>query len=240
MRKPRCALVFLFVACGSIASLAGAQQYPAAEGYVGFTLVNNAYGTDRHNSPGVQLSLGYNTSRYLRLAADFSAESHTTNILWTNGERARANDYQLLFGPEFVFRRGPDLTPFVRGFAGAAWRHYAIPSGNWICSAFSCYEDHFDLARESGFASGVGAGLDWHLWQRASIRLVQFDWVRTHLSRDNASYSPARGQLPVVKGWQDNYRFSCGVTFHFGAKGYPMNSLTRRQGASPIELEHAR
>lgn len=237
MKRPRCALVFLpvflFVACGSLVPLARAQQYPAAEGYLGFTLVNNEYGTDRHNSPGVQLSLGYNASRYMRVAADFSTESHSTNILWTNGEKAQANDYQLLLGPEITFRRGTEFTPFVRGVAGAAWRHYAVPSGNWICSAFSCYEDHFDLARESGFASGVGVGLDWHLWPRASIRLMQFDWFRTHLSRDNANYSPARGQLPISKGWQDNYRFSCGVTFRFGAKGYPLNSLARRQAASP-------
>lgn len=237
MTRPRCALVFLnvflFVACGSLLPLARAQQYPAAEGYLGFTVVNNEFGADRHNSPGVQLGFGYNAFRNLRLAVDFGAQTHSTDIFWANGERARANDYQLLFGPEFAIRRGPEFTPFVRGFAGAAWRHYAVPSGNWICSAFSCYEDHFDLARESGFATGAGAGLDWHRWQRASLRLVQFDWVRTNLSRDSVNYLPAQGQLPIVKGWQDNYRFSCGVTFRFGVKGYPPNSLARQQATSP-------
>jgi hypothetical protein len=56
-----------------------------------FTAVKNEFGTDRHNSPGVQLGFGYNTSRYLRLAADFGAQTHSTDIFWANGERARAN-----------------------------------------------------------------------------------------------------------------------------------------------------
>jgi len=48
---------------------------------------------------------------------------------------------------------------------------------------------------------------------------VQFDWIRTHLSRDNAGYSTIQGQLPTLTGWQDNYRFSCGITFRWGEKG---------------------
>src|SRR5574337_1226971 len=81
-----------------------AQAYPAAEGYVGFTVFNNEYGTERHNSPGVHASFGYNVLRNLRLLADFGAEYHNTNIVWTNGKSASANDYQLLFGPELTIR----------------------------------------------------------------------------------------------------------------------------------------
>jgi len=204
--------------------LGRAQQYPLAEGYLGFAVLNNEYGTDRHNSPGVQLSFGYNAARNLRLVADFAAESHQTDIVWTNGKQARANDYQLLFGPELTIRKSPKVTPFVHGLVGVAFRHYAVPNGNWICTGYpfySCYQDHFDLAKETGFATGVGGGLDWHIRPNISVRMVQFDWVRTHLSRDNANFSPAQGQLPTLTGWQDNYRFSCGVTFRFGLKGAP-------------------
>lgn len=205
-----------------------AQQYPVGEGFLGFTVLNNEYGTDRHNSPGIQFSFGYNAARYLRLAADFSAETHSTDIIWTNGRRADADDYQLLFGPEFTMRRSPILTPFVHGLAGAAWRNYAVPSGNWFCDGLTCYEDHFSIAKESGFATGAGGGLDWHIWSRAWLRLAQFDWVRTKLSRDNPAFSPAQGQFPVLKGWQDNYRFSCGVTFGFGQKGIPARNAASR------------
>lgn len=201
---------------------AQAQQYPVAESYVGFTVLNNEYGTDRHNSPGAQLSFGYNVARNLRLVTDFGAQSHRTDIVWTNGKQARANDYQLLFGPELAIRNSPRVTPFVHGLVGVAFRHYAVPNGDWICTGYptySCYQDHFDLAQETGFASGVGGGLDWHTHPTISVRLVQFDWIRSNLSRDNVDFSPAQGQLPILKGWQDNYRFSCGVTFRFGQKG---------------------
>lgn len=196
-----------------------AQTYPVAEGYLGFTMLNNEYGTARHNSPGVIFSFGYNATRNLRLVADFGAEWHSTNIVWTNGRNATANDYQLLFGPELTIRQSPSVTPFVHGLAGMAFRNYAVPSGNWICNGYTCYEDTFGVALETGFATGVGGGIDWHLHPILSLRVVQFDWIRTHLSRDNASYSPIQGQLPTLTGWQDNYRFSCGITFRWGERG---------------------
>jgi opacity protein-like surface antigen len=201
------------------APMAQAQQYPVAEGYIGFTVLNNEYGTDRHNSPGIHLGFGYNAARYLRLVADFGAQNHSTNIVWTNGRRAQADDYQLLFGPELAIRKSPKATPFVHGLVGVAFRYYAVPTGNWICTPSSCYQDRFDIARENGFASAVGGGVDWHVHPTISVRLVQFDWIRTKLSRDNVDFSPVQGELPILKGWQDNYRFSCGVTFRFGQKG---------------------
>jgi hypothetical protein len=199
--------------------LVSAQTYPVAEGYIGFTVLNNEYGTDRHNSPGVHFGFGYNALPNLRLVADFGAEMHDTNIVWTNGRKASAEDYQLLFGPEVTIRKTPKLTPFVHGLVGVAFRSYAVPSGNWTCSVYSCYENSFSVAKDTGLATGVGGGIDWHLRPVLSLRLVQFDWIRTHLSRDNPRFSPAQGQLPILSGWQDNYRFSCGIILRFGAKG---------------------
>ncbi|MGB9073062.1 MAG: hypothetical protein WCC22_10375 [Terriglobales bacterium] len=218
----RSLLIAALLSIALTVSIAQAQLYPAAEGYIGFTMLNNEYGTDRHNSPGVQLSFGYNAMRNLRLVADFGAEIHDTNIVWTNGRKADADDYQLLFGPELTLRTSPKVTPFVHGLVGVAFRHYAVPTGNWTCSPlppYNCYQDHFDIAQETGFASGVGGGLDWHVTPTVSVRMVQFDWIRSDLSRDNVNYSPAQGELPVLKGWQNNYRFSCGITFRFGEKG---------------------
>jgi hypothetical protein len=210
---------FLLTSVFVCATLAHSQTYPAAEGYIGFTMLNNEYGADRQNSPGVQLGFGYNLMRNLRLVADFGAETHDTNIVWTNGKKASADSYQLLFGPELTLRNSPKVTPFVHGLVGVAFRNYAVPTGNWMCSGYSCYETSFSIARETGFASGVGGGIDWHFHPIMSFRVVQFDWVRTHLSSDNAAFSPIHGQLPTLSGWQDNYRFSCGLIFRFGEKG---------------------
>ena len=216
MRPAVCLIVCLF---GLFPRLAHSQAFPVAEGYIGFTVLNNEYGTDRQNSPGVQLGFGYNVVPNLRLVADFGAQTHSTNIVWTNGRQASADSYQLLFGPELTLRNSPAVTPFVHGLAGVAFRNYAVPTGNWVCTGYSCYETSFSIARETGFASAVGAGIDWHFHSIMSYRVVQFDWIRTNLSRDNQSFSPLQGQLPTLSGWQNNYRFSCGLIFRFGQKG---------------------
>jgi len=196
-----------------------AQEHPAIEGYVGFTEINNEYGTDRQNSPGLQMSFGYNLKRQLRLVTDFGFETHSTDLYWYSGRRAQANMYQFLVGPELTFRQKPRFTPYVHMLAGAAWRHYAVPNGEWICTGYGCTEGHFDLAQEAGFASAVGGGFDWHVWRLTSVRVVQFDWISTNLSRNSGYLTPAQGQLPTLQSWQNNYRLSSGVVFRFGSKG---------------------
>ena len=199
-----------------------AQVYPAGEGYMGFSLYNNEYGIIRHNSPGLQFDLGYNAARYLRLVGDFGAQFHSTSIVWTNGKKAEADSYQVLFGPELRARNRTRLTPFVHGLAGVGLRSYVVPTGNWICTGSfipNCYHETFSVARDVGFAWAAGGGLEWSVHPNVSVRLIQFDFVRTKLSRDNLGFSPAQGQFPNLNGWQDNYRFSFGITFRFGAKG---------------------
>jgi hypothetical protein len=200
-----------------------AQVFPEAEGYLGFSLYNNEYGTSRHNSPGIQFNLGYNVTRSLAIVGDFGAQFHSTNIVWTNGKSAEADSYQFLFGPELRLRNRSKLTPFAHTLAGAALRNYAVPSGNWICSGFppDCYQTTFSIARDFGFAWSVGGGLDLQVHPGIALRVIQFDWIRTHLSRDNNNFSPQQGSLPVLGGWQDNCRLSAGITFRLGEKGLP-------------------
>jgi hypothetical protein len=199
-----------------------AQVYPLGEAYMGFSLYNNEYGTTRHNSPGLQFDVGYNAARYLRLVGNFGAQFHSTPIVWTNGKKAEADSYQVLFGPELRMRNRTRLTPFVHGLAGVAVRSYVVPTGNWICSGpflLDCYQETFSAAHEVGFAWAAGGGLEWSVHPNISVRLIQFDFVRTKLSRDNLNFSPVQGQFPTLNGWQDNYRFSFGITFRFGERG---------------------
>jgi hypothetical protein len=100
-----------------------------------------------------------------------------------------------------------------------AFRSYAVPTGNWVCDLYSCYETSFSVARDTGFESAVGGGVEWNFHQVLAFRIAQLDWIHTHLSRDNRNFSPMQAQLPTLQGWQSNYRFSCGITFRFGSKG---------------------
>lgn len=197
------------------------QTYPAIESYLGFSLYNNEYGASRYNSPGLQFNFGYNVTRNLQLLGDFGAQFHSTDIVWSNGKKAEADSYQFLFGPELKIRNRSKSTPFAHVLVGGALRNYAVPSGKWICTGFpaDCYETSFSVARDSGFAWSIGGGVDWQLRRGISLRIVQFDWVRSDLSRDNKNFSPQQGSLPILSGWQDNYRFSAGITFWFGERG---------------------
>ena len=221
LRVEHLAVGIFLLGAGICVSTACAQAYPLGEGYMGFSLYNNEYGTIRHKSPGLQFDMGYNAARYLRLVGDFGAQFHSTPIVWTNGKKAEADSYQVLFGPELRARNRTRLTPFVHGLAGVALRSYVVPTGNWICSGplfLNCYQETFSAAREVGFAWAAGGGLEWAVHPNVSVRLIQFDFVRTKLSRDNLNFSPVQGQFPTLNGWQDNYRFSFGITFRFGEK----------------------
>jgi hypothetical protein len=200
-----------------------AQVFPEAEGNLGFSLYDNEYGTSRHNSPGIQFNLGYNVARNLAILGDFGAQFHSTSIVWTNGKKAEADSYQFLFGPELRLRNRSTLTPFTHALAGAALRNYAVPSGNCVCSGFppDCYQTSFSVAHDFGFAWSIGAGMDLQVHPRIAVRIVQFDWIRTHLNRDNNDFSPQKGSLPILGGWQDNYRISAGITFRLGERGLP-------------------
>jgi len=212
--KPLVVVISLFCV-----PFAFSQTYPVAEFSMSFTVLNNEYGADRQNSPGVQFGFGYNLLRNLRLVGDFGAETHNTRIVWTNGRSADADSSQMLVGPEFTIRNSEKVTPFFHGLVGVAIRNYAVPTGQWECSFDSCYETSFTVAKEYGFASAVGAGVDWHVHPMISFRVVQFDWLRTHLSRDNLAFSPIQSQLPTLNGGQNNYRFSTGLVMRFGEKG---------------------
>lgn len=100
-----------------------------------------------------------------------------------------------------------------------ALRSYAVPTGDWVRDLYSCYKTSFSVARDTGFESAVGGGVEWNFHQVLAFRIAQLDWIHIHLSRDNRNFYPIQAQLPALQGRQSNYRFSCGITFRFGSKG---------------------
>lgn len=218
-------ITLLITASFLVAVPASAQfkpaTYPAIETYVGFSANNNEYGTDRHNSFGFQLTGGYNPHRNIRLIGDFAAQYHGTDIGWTvNDHKATLREYQFLVGPEFAIRTRSRATPFLRSMVGFAYRNYAIPSNEWEYNPESGWTPvNFSLASDLGFAAAFGGGVDVDIHPNLAFRVVQFDYVRTHLSRNSLNWEPVQGQLPIVTGWQNNYRFSCGIVLKLGERG---------------------
>lgn len=183
---------------------------PASEPFLGFSANNHEYGSDRHNSFGVQLSAGYNLHRFVRLVADFATQYHGSDIRWNvNNHKADLKEYPFLIGSEFPIRNRTKTTPFFRAMIGVAGRDYAMPTDdweyNWASGTWSPTD--FTLASDLGFAASLGGGIDLDLNPMMSFGVVQFDSLRTHLSRDKVNWQPVQGQLPVVTGWQNDDRF---------------------------------
>lgn len=211
-------LMLLFVAPPALS-----QAYPAMETFLGFSLNNNEYGTQRNNSPGVHISMGFNPRRSLRLLGDFAMQYHDSNIIWWNNEKARVEDFQLLFGPELVFRQNQKVTPFLHALAGVASRNYAVPTDVWEYDPFTggYYPKSYSIDRDWGFAAGVGGGLDVNLGGMFALRVAQFDYLPTHITHEDPFYMPPQGSFPVTQGWQHNYRVATGIIFRFGQRGLP-------------------
>lgn len=210
------ALMLLFFAPTALS-----QDYPTVEGFLGFSLSNNEYGATRNNSPGVHLSLGLNARRNLRVVGDFAIQYHDSNILWWNNQKARVEDFQLLFGPELVFRQHERWAPFVHALAGVASRNYAVPTGAWDYDPFTGLytPKNYSIARDWGFAAGAGGGLDVNLSRMLALRVGQFDYIPTHLRHKDPFYMPPQGTFPITQGWQHNYRVAAGIVFKVGGSG---------------------
>ncbi len=227
-RHAVCLIAALIVAFVGAPALR-AQDYPIVDAYVSFAVANTDYGSSRFNSPGLQLSIGYNPHTFVRLTGEFSANFHSTDLVWQNPfdfrqQTMKLHDYRLLFGPEFVFRNRSRVTPFVRAMAGYAIRHYNVGTGIIECSYTSwyqqdCEEKQQTVVGESGFAAQFGGGLDISLHPVVSLRAVQFDYIRTNRSRDATPLVPDPSILPSLAKWQSEYRFAVGIVFNIPPSG---------------------
>ena len=118
----------------------------------------------------------------LALVADFDGTSGSFQ-----GANTHLNTY--LFGPQFRVP-GP-ISLFVHALAGDA--HESIHSGISSAGVVTSGPTH------SAFGSALGGGLDTHLLPFLSLRLIQIDYLFTHLNSTR----------------QNQPRISAGLVVHF-------------------------
>lgn len=211
----RLALVFVLVFA---ATLAVAQQpTPVFDIFGGFSLNRTSMGPENRTAPGFDVSVGYNPFRMLRLTGSIAGQYHGTDISLFDQE-VKANNYQLLFGPELVFRNESKVTPFVRGMFGWATRRYTYPTGRLDCTGFSCTEERTTLLSDSGLALAAGGGVDVAVWDSLHLRVAQFDFLRTRMGRQDSEYDIDPADFPTLTRWQSHYRFATGVVLRWGEK----------------------
>jgi hypothetical protein len=71
---------------------------------------------------------------------------------------------------------------------------------------------------DSGLALAPGAGLDIAVTPMVSIRAIQFDYIRTHMDRNQPDILIDPAVFPPLTSWQKNYRFATGVVLRFGER----------------------
>ncbi len=204
-------LLAVLPAHAQVARYPALEHYPVFEGFLGTSVSNNDFGGVRYAMPGWHISFALNPSRKVRVVADFAGQYRHTNIQSTTStDKVRLEEDQLLFGPEFVWRKSRRATPFVHTLAGVAGRHYYTPSGDPLFPRNVLEVDY-------GFASALGGGADVTLSRRWALRALQFDYVLTHLSHQEPQYSGI--PLPTLGTWQHNYRLAFGVVLRLGTRG---------------------
>jgi opacity protein-like surface antigen len=124
---------------------------------------------------------------YLGLVADAGVE-HTGNV---NGAGYGLTLTTATFGPRVVLRPIGKVRPFAQTLFGLAHGTGSqFPqNGSLVPSATS-------------FALNLGAGADYSLNKRISVRLLQLDYLRTALPNNSTN-------------WQNNFGIGAGFALHF-------------------------
>ncbi len=155
---------------------ASAQDYPKAEIFGGFSFasVDDPIDMERETFFGFQTSVAGNFNKSFGIVGDFGGHYRIEPF------GAGSTAYEFMVGPRFT-SRGDTATGFVHAmFGGVKF------DGN--------------VNSDTGFAMAFGGGVDVNVGKRIAIRVIQFDYVPTHL----------------FDTWEHNIRLGIGVVFKLG------------------------
>jgi hypothetical protein len=156
----------------------GQDEYPKAEIFGGFSYMNfdSGVGDPRYNAVGWQASVAGNFRKNVGIVGDFGGQ-------YKSLEGTRLWVYEYLFGPRFYYRTEKS-TVFAHTLFGAA----TAGGGGGDTS--------------TAFAMGYGGGVDVKISDRLAFRVMQVDYLPTHI-----------GGI-----WEHNFRLGVGIVFTSGKK----------------------
>jgi len=182
-------LLSLSAALSLFGATAHAQELPKIDASVSYSYLRAnpaTSGVGGFNLNGGSASASYNFRDWLSGAADFGGY-HVGRV---NNVNVDNHVITYLFGPRFTYRGSRRITPFGQVLFGAA------RTGSGV---FATSNSH------TSFATAFGAGVDWNVRDRFSIRPVQFDYLLTHFPEGTSGNTLT----------QNNLRVSTGIVFHF-------------------------
>jgi hypothetical protein len=221
-------IVTILAASLSFALVAGAADVPKTEAFVGYQFTR--FNPDSPFVPSLNANGGsgqfvYNFWKGLGAAVDAGAV--TKGII--NGINADTTVVHFVAGPRYAFYNSSRFTPFVEAMFGGAYTTTStlipitttinpggpiLPVGTvpvltpLIGTAFGNQVTARLVASRTSFAMLTGGGFDWRLSKHVSLRPVAFDYYLTRPS------SLITGQ----DSNKNNWRYTAGVNFTFGAR----------------------
>jgi opacity protein-like surface antigen len=176
---------------------AGAQDYPKAEVFGGYSFVHfNVQETPSSdtafNLNGGSASISFNPKAKLGLVADFGGYHGSPTVL---GSSASVTQISYLFGPKVAMRSNARITPFGQALFGGVHQSTTITFQGIAPISVS--------SSANAFAMALGGGADAKVNKTIAIRVFQLEYMLTKF-KDNFSNR------------QNGVRISTGIVFGFG------------------------
>jgi len=218
-------LVGLVVLAGSIAM---AQEVPTAEAYVGYTFirVNTAGQVNSFTPSGGLGAFQVNFSKNFGIVAELGGTYKEGASIAGPDRPLEQTQFTYLFGPRIFVNKAGRFNPFFEYLIGGVHNSrsfpvpnsaiplgFTVPSG--VTADVGATTTRFRTT-QNAFAMAVGGGLDVKLSRLIAVRLIQLDYLPTHFSPLNI---PGVGNIYGTNDtrWQNNLRYSGGITFRFGS-----------------------
>jgi hypothetical protein len=199
------------------AFVAGATEVPQTEVFLGYSLVRlNSNGDiiPSRDANGGSGQFVYNFSKGFGVAFDAGAVTNGA-IRKTNVDTTVAH---LVVGPRYKFNQHSKFQPYVQALFGGAYTTTSTQIFATVASPLIAFNPIIAapgdtvsarlVASRRSFAMLVGGGLDWKFNKHMQVRPVAFDYFMVQPE------SLIEGRTRE----RNNWRYSAGVNFTFGAK----------------------
>lgn len=205
------AQLLLFLALGSLLAPPASAQDTPLDFFMGYSYLrtNSAQGLQAGNLNGGIGSFAYNTGEHLAVEAEFAA--HHNNAEMDN------TSLTYLFGPRVSYGRSRKIDPFIHVLFGGVYTAVSIDKTSALIPphpvSLPTGSDRLYSASQANFAMVAGGGLNFHFASGLFVRIAELDYELTRLEAPGF-LTPAGA---TSNRNQNNFRFSAGIGFTFGA-----------------------